>query len=161
MVPFDSIAVYAVRSDVIFARFALGENARQLSSLRVPMGQGLIGWVAETGNYIINGNPTVEPGLDGLKSKLSLRSALAVPLIKGTRTIGVLALYGLNTDAFTPEHLNVVQASAKYLVDIIAEKLDVEESLLASRSGWRPRVHLGSRIRDSVSNELPVFTSIK
>ncbi|HEY2497335.1 MAG TPA: HD domain-containing phosphohydrolase [Candidatus Angelobacter sp.] len=161
LVPFDSIAVYAVRSDVIFARFALGENARQLSSLRVPMGQGLVGWVAETGNYIINGNPTVEPGLAGFKSKLSLRSALAVPLIKGTRTIGVLALYGVNTDAFTPEHLNVVQANARYLVDVIAEKLDVEESLLTSRSGWRPRVHLGSRVRESVSNELPVFTSIK
>ncbi|HEY1939305.1 MAG TPA: HD domain-containing phosphohydrolase [Candidatus Angelobacter sp.] len=161
LVPFDSIAVYAVRSDVIFARFALGENARQLSSLRVPMGQGLVGWVAENGNYIINGNPTVEPGLDGLKSKLSLRSALAIPLIKGTRIIGVLALYGVNTDAFTPEHLNVVQANARYLVDVIAEKLDVEESLFTSRSGWRPRVHLGSRVRENASNELPVFTSIK
>lgn len=160
LVPFDSIAVYALRSDMIFARFTLGENARQLSSLRVPMGQGLIGWVAETGNYIINGNPTVEPGLDGLKGKVSLGSALAVPLTKGTRTIGVLALYGLNTDAFTPEHLNAVQASAKYLVDVIAEKLDAEEPLLTSRSGWRPRVHLGGRARESV-NELPVFTSIK
>ena len=150
LVPFDSIAVYAVRGDVIVARFALGENARQLSSLCVPMGQGLVGWVAETGNYIINGNPTVEPGLDGLNSRVSLRSGLAVPLTKGTRIIGVLAVYGLNTDAFTPEHLNVIQASAKYLVDVIAEKLDGQEPQLTSRTGWRHRIHLGSRARESV-----------
>ena len=35
---------------------------RLFSSLEIPFGQGLSGWVAETGKPIVNGNPAVETG---------------------------------------------------------------------------------------------------
>ena len=75
------------------------------------MGQGLSGWVAETGKPIVNGNPSVEPGYLNDPSKFSsLRSALAVPLENAVGVIGVLALYHLGRDAFKTDHLRVLLA---------------------------------------------------
>ena len=150
LVPFDAMAVYVVRDDVLSTRFALGENVRQLSSLRIRLGQGLAGWVAETGNYIINGNPTVEPGLQGSRNSMALRSALAVPLTNAGHTMGVLAVYGLQPDAFTPEHLNVLQASCQQLSMAVAEQLEAENFQRNSApSDRRRRYSAHARIRSS------------
>lgn len=115
LVPFDAIAIFAGSGKVLTSHFALGENMRQLSLLKAPLGEGLIGWVAETGNPIINGNPTVDPGLTGAR----LRSALAVPLQHRGRTLGVLALYQREADAFNSDHLAPVQASSPEIANII------------------------------------------
>lgn len=122
LVPYDAMAVFVSANDVLVPRFVLGENARQLSSLRVPAGEGLIGWVAETGNYIVNGNPTVEPGfMEGITGSIVLRSALAVPLQHDGRVVGVLALYRLEVDAFCSEHLGLLNISRHQLGFAIAE----------------------------------------
>ncbi|HKR97491.1 MAG TPA: HD domain-containing phosphohydrolase, partial [Candidatus Angelobacter sp.] len=105
LVPFDALAMFALRGNVLLPRFVLGENMRQLSTLRINMGEGLAGWVAENGNYILNGNPTVEPGLEGARRAVMLKSALAVPVSHGGRILGVLAVYALQPDSFTAEHL--------------------------------------------------------
>ena len=53
------------------------------SSLRIPVGQGLSGWVAENRKPILNGNPSVESGYLNNPSVFStLRSAIAVPLMR-------------------------------------------------------------------------------
>lgn len=117
LVPFDAIAIFAGSGKVLTSHFALGENMRQLSLLKAPLGEGLIGWVAETGNPIINGNPTVDPGLTGAR----LRSALAVPLQHRGRTLGVLALYQREADAFNSDHLAPVQASSADIARIVKE----------------------------------------
>jgi GAF domain-containing protein len=88
-----------------------GDNYRLFSSLRIPIGQGLSGWVAHNRKPIINGNPSVEPGYLNDPSKLStLRSALAVPLEGVAGVIGVLALYRGERDAFTSDHLRILLA---------------------------------------------------
>ena len=49
-------------------------------------------------------------------------------------------MYGLQPDAFTSEHLNVLQASAHQLGDAIGEKLHAEQTQRSSRSSeWRHR----------------------
>lgn len=163
LLAFDSISVFVVREDVLVARFTLGECVRQLSSLRVPMGQGLAGWVAETGNFIMNGNPGVEPGLESARNRIALRSALAVPLASAGDTIGVLAVYRLQADSFTPDDLRVLQASAAQLGPIIAERLESEQpSRKQSRSGWRQHGH-NSRISPAQekSPDRAVLSSVK
>src|SRR5262249_14242054 len=78
---FGPIAVFALRGTALPSRFALGESMGKLASLCIPMGEGLAGWVAETGNYSLNGNPTVEPGWEGSRRRsMRLLSALAVPI---------------------------------------------------------------------------------
>jgi diguanylate cyclase (GGDEF)-like protein/putative nucleotidyltransferase with HDIG domain len=111
LIPYDAIAVYVLRDGKLFPEYVNGENFRLFSSLEIPLGQGLSGWVAETGKPIMNGNPSVEPGYMNDPTKFSvLRSALAAPLENAVGVIGVLALYHLGRDAFTKDHLRVLLA---------------------------------------------------
>lgn len=111
LVPHDSMAAYCLKSDVLVPRFVSGENFRLFSSLRIPLGEGLSGWVAQNHKAILNGNPSVEPGYLNDPTKYStLRSALAVPIEAGSSVVAVLALYRAAQDAFTPSDLRVVEA---------------------------------------------------
>ena len=162
LVPFDALAIFALQGDVLDPRFVMGENVRHLSSLRIRNGQGLAGWVAETGNYIINGNPKVEPGLEGSRS-FALCSALAVPLSYSGRTVGVLSVYALQPDAFTSENLNVLQASAHQLGDVIGEKLHAEPQRSFRANEWRHRSGHARRnaAEETRSGSPSVLTSAK
>jgi putative nucleotidyltransferase with HDIG domain len=111
LVPHDSMAVYCPRDGALAAEFVSGENFRLFSSLRIPEGEGLSGWVAENHKAILNGNPSVEPGYLNDPTKYStLRSALAVPLEGPGGVAAVLALYRAGQDAFTADDLSVVEA---------------------------------------------------
>ena len=111
LVPHDSMAVYLPKNGALTAEFVSGDNFRLFSSLRIPDGEGLSGWVAQNHKPILNGNPSVEPGYLNDPTKYStLRSALAVP-IEGTAGItAVLALYRASQDAFTADDLRAVEA---------------------------------------------------
>jgi len=111
MVPYDAIAIYILRDRELVPDYVNGDNYRLFSSLRIPIGQGLSGWVAHNRKPIINGNPSVEPGYLNDPSLVStLRSALAVPLEGVNGVIGVLALYRGERDAFTTDHLRILLA---------------------------------------------------
>src|SRR5436190_3033033 len=80
LVPYDAIAIYVKRNAELIPEYVNGDNFRLFASLRIPLGQGLSGWVAQNKKPIINGNPSVEPGYLNDPTKFStLRSALALP----------------------------------------------------------------------------------
>jgi putative nucleotidyltransferase with HDIG domain len=111
LVPHDSLAVYCPRNGALTAEFVSGENFRLFSSLKIPYGGGLSGWVAQNHKAIRNGNPLVEPGYaDDPRKYSTLRSALAVPMIGPAGVAAVLALYRAEQDAFTTDDLRVVEA---------------------------------------------------
>jgi diguanylate cyclase (GGDEF)-like protein/putative nucleotidyltransferase with HDIG domain len=111
LIPYDSIAVYALRDGRLIPEHVGGDNFRLFSSLQVPLGQGVSGWVAENLKPILNGNPLVEPGYVNDPSKFTtLRSVLAVPLEGVNGVVGVLALYRAERDAFTKDHLRILLA---------------------------------------------------
>jgi putative nucleotidyltransferase with HDIG domain len=106
VVPFDAIAFYAWTDGALRASFASGDDHRRLRSLRVPAGKGLIGWVAEVGKPVINGNPAVEPGFRSDQgSPPLLKLALAVPIPDGGEKPGVVAIYRTSQDRFTASDL--------------------------------------------------------
>src|SRR5271170_4169355 len=110
-VPYDAIAIYIRRGDELIPEYVNGDNYRLFASLRIPVGHGLSGWVAQNKKPIVNGNPSVEPGYLNDPDKFStLRSALALPLEGVAGVIGVLALYRAEKDAFTSDHLRILLA---------------------------------------------------
>jgi len=109
--PYDCIAIYVLRDGVLVPEFVTGNNFQIFSSLRIPAGEGLSGWVAQTKRPILNGNPSVEPGyLDDPERFSSLQSALAVPLEGSSSVVGVLSLYAAAPGAFTSDHLRILSA---------------------------------------------------
>jgi putative nucleotidyltransferase with HDIG domain len=112
LVPHDSMAAYCPSGDDLLAKFVSGDNFRLFSSLRIPLGEGLSGWVAENHKAILNGNPSVEPGYLNDPTKYStLRSALAVPIETEGKVVSVLALYRAGQDAFTRDDLRLLEAT--------------------------------------------------
>jgi putative nucleotidyltransferase with HDIG domain len=136
LVPHASMAVYLPKNGSLSAEFVSGENFRLFSSLRIPDGEGLSGWVAQNHKAILNGNPSVEPGYLNDPTKYStLRSALAVPLEGTTGVAAVLALYRADQDAFTAEDLRVVEAIGTGLGAAIENAVKQKASAIGAGSG--------------------------
>ena len=111
IIPHHSLAVWLTRGEELIPQYVNGEDCRLFSSLRIPMGQGLSGWVAENSKPIVNGNPSVEPSYLNDRSRTSsLQSAVAVPLEGANGVLGVLTLYHMERDAFTKDHLRILMA---------------------------------------------------
>jgi diguanylate cyclase (GGDEF)-like protein/putative nucleotidyltransferase with HDIG domain len=129
MIPYDSLAIYVLRDDILRAEYVNGENFRLFSALEIPLGQGLSGWVADNRKPIINGNPSVEPGYLNDETKFtSMRSALSVPLIGLNGTVSVLTLYHNERDAFTKDHLRILLAIAPKVALSIENALKYQQA---------------------------------
>ena len=112
LVPYDAIAIYLSRDGKLIPDFVTGDDYRMFSSLAIPFGEGLSGWVALNRKPIVNGNPAVEFSyLNDPQKSTSMLSALAVPLVGGDdQVLGVMALYKLEPDAFYNDHLRILMA---------------------------------------------------
>jgi diguanylate cyclase (GGDEF)-like protein/putative nucleotidyltransferase with HDIG domain len=129
MVPYDAIAIYILRDNVLMPEYVNGDNYRLFASLRIPVGDGLSGWVAQNKKPIVNGNPSVEPGYLNDPDKFStLRSALALPLEGVAGVIGVLALYRAEKDAFTSDHLRILLAVSGKMALAIENALKYQQA---------------------------------
>jgi diguanylate cyclase (GGDEF)-like protein/putative nucleotidyltransferase with HDIG domain len=129
LIPYDSIAVFVNRNGWLLPELVSGENFRALSSLKIRMGEGLCGWVAENCKPIINGNPQVEEGYVAEAEKNAvLQSALAVPLEGLNGVVGVLAMYHATQDAFTPDHLRILLAVASKVALSVENALKYQQA---------------------------------
>ncbi len=128
MMPFDTMCIFVKQEDNLVPEYVTGDNFRLFSSLEIPVGQGLSGWVAENRKPIINGNPSVEPGYLNDPSKFStMRAAISVPL-EGTRSVvGVLSLYHGERDVFTRDHLRILQSIAPKVAQSIENALKYKQ----------------------------------
>ena len=129
MVPYDAIGVYLDRDGQLAAEYVSGESFRALSSLRIPIGQGLSGWVARTSQPILNGNPVQEVvGVNESANLSTLRSALAVPLIGVAGAIGVLTLYRIEENGFSQDHLRILLAISSKVSLVVENSLKFRQA---------------------------------
>ncbi len=133
LVPHEAMAMYCPSEDTLIARFVSGENMRLFSALRIPMGEGLSGWVAQNHKAILNGNPSVEPGYLNDPTKYStLRSALAVPIENASRVLAVVALYRAGHDAFTNEDLQILEIMSSELAGTLGAPTSTQAASAAA-----------------------------
>jgi len=132
LLPFDCLALYQKRGDVVAPRFVGGRGARAFSMQPIPVGEGLSGWVAQSGRAILNGNPTVEPNLIAEAGIFSANSAaLSVPLFDAQLSVvAVLTVYSAKPAAFSREHLRILE-SIQASIESRGAKTHVLEQALA------------------------------
>jgi diguanylate cyclase (GGDEF)-like protein/putative nucleotidyltransferase with HDIG domain len=129
LVPYDSFVAFIRKGDVLLPEFVAGDHFRQLSSLKIRIGTGLCGWVAQNVRPIVNGNPAVEMGsMPDSNSPADLRSALVVPLEGVTGLVGVLALYQTAADAFSSDHLRILQVISSRVALFVENALKFREA---------------------------------
>ncbi len=77
----------------LFFRYSRGASSQQLKPMRLPIGQGIAGWVAQTGQPLICDDPYRDERFSrqfDQKSGFYTRSILCVPLKSHDRLMGVL-----------------------------------------------------------------------
>lgn len=134
-IPHDAVVIWVRHQSELIPQHVKGESYRLFSSLRIPLGQGLSGWVAENNQPIVNGNPAVECGYLHDPTRVTpLRSAIAVPLVCREQVVGVLTLYQLQADAFTLDHRRILQNISAKVGIVIENALRFEHVQDAART---------------------------
>jgi diguanylate cyclase (GGDEF)-like protein len=128
LIPSDTIATFICRDHHLVPELVSGDNFRLFAALRIPIGDGLCGWVARNRKPIINGNPAVESGYVADEKSATLRSAIAVPLEGVGGVVGVLALYKAEGDFVTTDHLRILQAVSSKVALSIENALRYEQA---------------------------------
>jgi diguanylate cyclase (GGDEF)-like protein len=85
----------------LYYAIAVGEDAEGLRGLRVAMGQGAAGWVAETGNPLIVPDVGLDPHWSAFARshpELKIQSIAYVPIRSGENTLGVIQLLNSKLD---------------------------------------------------------------
>ncbi|WP_419806079.1 GGDEF domain-containing protein [Terriglobus sp.] len=84
----------------LFYAISVGENAASLAGLRVPLGEGVAGWVAVTGSPMVVPDTSVEPRWMewSQHTGLSVHSMACVPVVSAQGVIGVVQLLNPKID---------------------------------------------------------------
>jgi diguanylate cyclase (GGDEF)-like protein len=105
------LMVDEARQELTF-ELALGEKAKDVSGFRVKIGEGVAGWVAQTGKPTIVNDTSKDPRFTGRfdnETNFETRSILCAPLISRGRTIGVVEIINrLGTLRFTQADLEIL-----------------------------------------------------
>lgn len=87
--------------ETLHVEVAEGFKGKRIFNTRLKVGQGVTGWVAETGVPLRLGNVKKDPRYITVQG--DLRSELAVPMKVGGRLIGVISCDSTRLNHFTPE----------------------------------------------------------
>jgi diguanylate cyclase (GGDEF)-like protein len=90
---------------------ALGAKGKDVSAFRVKIGEGVAGWVAQTGKPAIVNDTAKDPRFSrrfDTKTQFETRSILCAPLISRGRTIGVVEIINRLGGRFTNTDLEVL-----------------------------------------------------
>lgn len=109
IVGFDCLAIYLQRDDKLVPEYATGTEYPVFLSVEIPLGEGVSGRVAKTGEPLLNAKPALEfSHLESPARTTTMRSALSVPLEASEGTVGVLTLYRQQEAAFLSNHLRIL-----------------------------------------------------
>jgi diguanylate cyclase (GGDEF)-like protein len=96
----------------------VGKNAEKLQGLKLPKGEGIAGWIADTGQPLIVEDVTEDtrfsPRVDHFTGFIT-QSIIGVPLMSGGKVFGVIELINkLNGEKFTPFDLKILTTIADF-----------------------------------------------
>jgi putative nucleotidyltransferase with HDIG domain len=114
---------YDRADDSIVAVYEAGVDRYPVRTTRIPLGERLSGWVAATGQAVVNSDARLDLD-ETARDSSALRSALAVPVISNGRSIGVLSFYGCDVNAFDDAHRRLIAAASLALASSLREITD-------------------------------------
>ncbi len=102
----------------LYFEIAIGKNAAKLKELRIKKGQGLVGWVAETGQAVVvpdtSNDTRFFKDVDSI-TKMETRSIVAVPVRFRDQCLGVIELVNcVGPGGFSARDLGLLEALADY-----------------------------------------------
>lgn len=142
LLPYDAAGIYLIRRDqvhttdggtstlVFHAEAVRGYDIEELLELRLKLGEGLIGWVAQTGEALTVPDVSRDPRY--INARKGTRSEMIAPIISNDEVIGVFDLESDAPDAYAHDDLQVLMLLASQ-VAIIVEKAMLHDQLIEKK----------------------------
>jgi len=128
------LLVDEARRDLYYA-VAVGHTKDEICDLRVPIGDGLAGWVAKHGESLIVPEVSQDPRFDPRFTPVAeanaaparrIRSAICMPLRSRQRTLGVIQLFNCRFDTLTDYTISFLHVLCDYAAIAIDNARAVE-----------------------------------
>jgi len=105
------------QTNELFYAIAVGENAESLKGLRVPLGEGVAGWVAASGNPLVVPDVSLDPHWSAFTRKhpdLNIHSIACLPVRSGNKTLGVIQLLNSKLDLMSEYSISFLRILCDY-----------------------------------------------
>jgi diguanylate cyclase (GGDEF)-like protein len=113
----------------LYYAIAVGEESSSLRGLRVPLGQGVAGWVAATGNPLVVPNVSLDPHWSTFARNhpdLNIQSIACVPIRSGENTVGVIQLLNSKLDLLSEYSISFLRILCDYAAIAIQNARSVQ-----------------------------------
>jgi diguanylate cyclase (GGDEF)-like protein len=101
----------------LYYAIAVGEDSESLKGLRVPLGEGVAGWVASTGNPLVVPDVALDPHWNAFSKAnpdLKIQSIACVPVRSGDKTLGVIQLLNSKLDLLSEYSISFLRILCDY-----------------------------------------------
>jgi diguanylate cyclase (GGDEF)-like protein len=101
----------------LYYAIAVGEDSESLRGLHVPLGEGVAGWVAATGNPLVVPDVSLDPQWSAFSKahpELRIQSIACIPIRSGTRTLGVIQLLNSKLDLLSEYSISFLRILCDY-----------------------------------------------
>ncbi len=101
----------------LYYAIAVGEDSESLKGLRVPLGEGVAGWVASTGNPLIVPDVSLDPHWSAFSRAhpdLKIQSIACVPVRSDDKTLGVIQLLNSKLDLLSEYSISFLRILCDY-----------------------------------------------
>ncbi|MEK7858481.1 MAG: HD domain-containing phosphohydrolase [Elusimicrobiota bacterium] len=130
----EASAIMLVTDDKqhLFFKVASGEKGQSLKTMRLPLGQGIAGWVAQSGKPEVVEDTRKDPHFAAdfdRKTGFVTRSALCVPMVFRDELIGVVEVLNRRSGSYTQEHVDLLTHMASFAAASISHtKTNAEQN---------------------------------
>jgi diguanylate cyclase (GGDEF)-like protein len=101
----------------LYYAIAVGEDSESLKGLRVPLGEGVAGWVASTGNPLVVPDVSLDPHWNAFSRAhpdLKIQSIACVPVRSDNKTLGVIQLLNSKLDLLSEYSISFLRILCDY-----------------------------------------------
>lgn len=101
----------------LYYAIAVGENEQTLKGLRVPLGEGVAGWVAATGNTLVVPDVSLDArwaAFSRSHPELNIQSIACLPVRANNRTLGVIQLLNSKLDLMSEFSISFLRILCDY-----------------------------------------------
>ena len=125
-----SLLLVDEKTNELYFQIATGAGAGKLKDVRLKMGQGIAGWVAQTGQATIVPDVSKDPRFFSevdKKTEMRTHSIVCVPIRSKDRVLGVIQLINyLGQRGFEQADLTLLQAMADYAAIALENAMQVQ-----------------------------------
>ena len=116
------------KNDLYYA-IAVGEDSNSLRGLRVPMGEGVAGWVAQTGTALVVPDTTLEPRWQEFSRNnpgLNIQSIACMPVRSPEGVVGVIQLLNSKIDLLSEYSVQFLRVLCDFLGIAVRNAADMK-----------------------------------